>query len=109
MLDPRLLRTELEAVRANPARRGFGLDVAAFQDIEERRKALQVRVEQARNERNVRSKEIGKLKAAGADTVALMATVKELGDALAAGEAELETLQQQLGQLQLGLPNLLQA
>jgi seryl-tRNA synthetase len=38
-----------------------------------------------------------------------MATVKELGDVLAAGEAELEVLQQQLGQLQLGLPNLLQA
>ena len=109
MLDPRLLRTDLEAVRANLARRGYSLDVAAFQDFEERRKALQVRVEQARNERNVRSKEIGKLKAAGADTAALMATVKELGDALAAGEAELEALQQQLGQLQLGLPNLLQA
>jgi seryl-tRNA synthetase len=109
MLDPRLLRTDLETVRANLARRGFSLDVDAFQDIEERRKQLQVRVEQARNERNVRSKEIGKLKAAGADTAALMATVKELGDALAAGEAELETLQQQLGQLQLGLPNLLQA
>jgi seryl-tRNA synthetase len=109
MLDPRLLRTDLETVRANLARRGFSLDVAAFQDFEERRKALQVRVEQARNERNVRSKEIGKLKAAGADTTALMATVKELGDVLAAGEAELEVLQQQLGQLQLGLPNLLQA
>ena len=109
MLDPRLLRTDLDAVRANLARRGHSLDVAAFQDFEERRKALQVRVEQARNERNVRSKEIGKLKAAGADTVALMATVKELGDALAAGEAELDVLQQQLGQLQLGLPNLLQA
>jgi seryl-tRNA synthetase len=109
MLDPRLLRTDLEAVRANLARRGYSLDVAACQDFEERRKALQVRVEQARNERNVRSKEIGKLKAAGADTVALMATVKELGDALAAGEAELDVLQQQLGQLQLGLPNLLQA
>ncbi|MBL8199241.1 MAG: serine--tRNA ligase [Chromatiales bacterium] len=109
MLDPRLLRTDLDAVRANLARRGYSLDVAAFQDFEERRKALQVRVEQARNERNVRSKEIGKLKAAGADTAVLMATVKELGDALTAGEAELETLQQQLSQLQLGLPNLLQA
>ena len=85
MLDPRLLRTDLEAVRANLARRGFSLDVAAFQDIEERRKALQVRVEQSRNERNVRSKEIGKLKAAGADTAALMATVKQLGDAAGSG------------------------
>ena len=109
MLDPRLLRTDLETVRANLARRGFSLDVAAFQDIEERRKVLQVRVEQLRNERNVRSKEIGKLKAAGADTAALMAMVKELGDELAAGEAALDALQRQFSELQLGLPNLLHA
>ena len=107
MLDPRLLRTDPEAVRANLARRGFSLDVAAFQNIEEQRKVLQVRVEQSRNERNVRSKEIGKLKAAGADASALMATVKQLGDELAAAEGELEVLQQQLTDLQLGLPNLL--
>lgn len=107
MLDPRLLRTDPEAVRANLARRGFSLDVAAFQDIEEQRKVLQVRVEQSRNERNVRSKEIGKLRAAGADASALMAKVKQLGDELAAAEGELEVLQQQLTDLQLGLPNLL--
>jgi len=109
MLDPRLLRTDPEAVRANLARRGFSLDVAAFQNIEEQRKVLQVQVEQSRNERNVRSKEIGKLKAAGTDASALMATVKQLGDELAAAEAELEVLQQQLTDLQLGLPNLLLA
>ncbi len=108
MLDPRLLRTDPEAVRANLARRGFSLDVAALQDIEERRKVLQVRVEQSRNERNVRSKEIGKLKASGADTAPLMGTVKQLGEELAAAETELEALQQQLTELQLGLPNLLQ-
>ncbi len=108
MLDPRLLRTDPEAVRANLARRGFSLDVAAFQDIEERRKVLQVRVEQSRNERNVRSKEIGKLKASGGDTAPLMATVKQLGEELAAAETELETLQQELTELQLGMPNLLQ-
>jgi seryl-tRNA synthetase len=107
MLDPRLLRTDPEAVRANLARRGFSLDVAAFQDIEERRKVLQVRVEQSRNERNVRSKEIGRLKASGADTAELMATVKQFGEELAAAEAELEVLQQQMTDLQLGLPNLL--
>jgi seryl-tRNA synthetase len=108
MLDLRLLRTDPEAVRTNLARRGFSLDVAVFQEIEERRKVLQVRVEQSRNERNVRSKEIGKLKATGVDTVPLMATVKQLGEELAAAETELEALQKQLTDLQLGLPNLLQ-
>jgi len=107
MLDPRLLRTDLDAVRANLARRGFALDAAAFQSLEERRKAVQVRVEELRGERNARSRDIGKLKAAGQDTTALMAAVKALGDEQAGLEAQLQTLQDVLQDLQLGLPNLL--
>jgi len=108
MLDPRLLRTDLDAVRANLARRGFALDAAAFQSLEDRRKAVQVRVEELRGERNARSREIGKLKASGQDTATLMASVKALGDEQADLEAQLETLQGVLNDLQLGLPNLLQ-
>jgi len=108
MLDPRLLRTDLDAVRANLARRGFALDGAAFQALEERRKAVQVRVEELRGERNARSKEIGKLKAAGQDTAPLMAAVKQLGDEQADLEAQLQVLQGVLQDLQLGLPNLLE-
>jgi seryl-tRNA synthetase len=107
MLDPRLLRTDLDAVRANLARRGFVLDAAAFQSLEDRRKAVQVRVEELRGERNSRSREIGKLKASGQDAAALMAAVKQLGDEQADLEAQLETLQEVLQDLQLGLPNLL--
>jgi seryl-tRNA synthetase len=107
MLDPRLLRTDLDAVRANLARRGFVLDAAAFQSLEDRRKAVQVRVEELRGERNSRSREIGKLKASGQDAAALMAAVKQLGDEQADLEAQLQTLQEVLQDLQLGLPNLL--
>jgi seryl-tRNA synthetase len=109
MLDPRLLRTDLEAVRANLARRGFAFDAAAFQALEDRRKAVQVRAEELRGERNARSREIGKLKGAGQDTTALMAAVKALGDEQAELEARLATLQGALTDLQLGLPNLLMA
>ena len=76
MLDPRLLRTELDAVRANLARRGFTLDASAFQALEDRRKAVQVRVEELRSERNARSREIGKLKGAGEDATALLDAVQ---------------------------------
>lgn len=107
MLDPRLLRTDLDAVRANLARRGFVLDTAAFQSLEDRRKAVQVRAEELRGERNTRSREIGKLKASGQDAAALMAAVKQLGDEQADLEAQLLTLQNVLQDLQLGLPNLL--
>ena len=109
MLDPRLLRTDLDAVRDNLARRGFALDAAAFQSLEDRRKAVQVRVEELRGERNARSREIGKLKASGQEVATLMAAVKALGDEQADLEAQLETLQGVLQDLQLGLPNLLLA
>jgi seryl-tRNA synthetase len=39
MLDPRLLRSDLDAVRANLARRGFQLDTAAFAALEAPRPA----------------------------------------------------------------------
>jgi len=107
MLDPKLLRTDLDTVRANLARRGFAFDAAAFQALEDRRKAVQVRAEELRGERNTRSKEIGRLKAAGQDTAALMAAVKALGDEQADLEAQLATLQGALEDVQLGLPNLL--
>ena len=58
MLDPKLLRTDAEAVAANLARRNFSFDVAAYQALEDRRKDLQARVEELRNERNVNSIDI---------------------------------------------------
>ncbi len=108
MLDPRLLRTDLEGVRANLARRGFVLDTAGFQVLEDRRKGVQVRVEELRGERNARSREIGKLKAAGQDTAELMAAVQQIGAEQTDLEAQMATLQNVLQDIQLGLPNLLQ-
>jgi seryl-tRNA synthetase len=107
MLDPRLLRSDLDAVRANLARRGFPLDTAAFAALEERRRDLQVRVEQLRNDRNVRSKEIGRAKAAGQDAAPLLEAVRDLGEQLAAAEAGLVEVQSGLDGFQMLLPNLL--
>jgi seryl-tRNA synthetase len=109
MLDPRLLRSELDRVRENLARRGFALDTAAYLGLEETRREAQLRVEQLRNERNVRSKGIGKAKAQGADLAPLLAEVEHLGSALAAAEGELDGVAARLRDLQLGMPNLLDA
>ncbi len=107
MLDPKLLRQDLDAVAANLSRRGVRLDLVAYRALEERRKALQVRVEELRNERNVSSKSIGRAKATGEDAGPLMARVRELGEALAAAEQDLEQVQAALADIHLGLPNLL--
>jgi seryl-tRNA synthetase len=107
MLDVKLLRGDLDAVVANLARRGFDLDAAAYAELEDRRKGLQTRVEELRNERNVKSRSIGKAKAAGEDIAPLLAEVENLGDALKAADGELDAVQEALRDLQLGLPNLL--
>jgi len=107
MLDPRLLRSDTDRVRQNLARRGFDLDAGAYLALEERRRDAQLKVEQLRNERNVKSRGIGKAKAQGVDIAPLLAEVDTLGDALKAAEADLDAVQAQLLALQLGLPNLL--
>jgi len=107
MLNQKLLRNDLEQVRANLARRGYVLDTTAYVSLEDRRKALQVQVEELRNERNVKSKRIGAAKAAGEDIQPLLDAVQSLGDALKSAEGELGELQADLNDLQMGLPNLL--
>jgi len=109
MIDPKLLRTATTDVANNLARRGFVFDTAAYLALEDRRKALQVDTENLQNERNTSSKGIGKAKAAGEDIAPLLAAVKDLGERLEAGQAELRSVQAELQDIELGLPNLLDA
>ena len=82
MLDSKRLRTEPNEVAAQLARRGFALDVHGFNALESRRKEIQVATQQLQNERNTRSKAIGKAKAAGEDIQPLLDEVAGLGDQL---------------------------
>jgi seryl-tRNA synthetase len=107
MLDPKLLRQDLDLVVANLGRRGFAFDRGRYVDLESRRKELQVRVEGLRQTRNERSKSIGRAKAAGADVDALKREVGELGDALAAADAQLDGVTAELDEFLAGIPNLL--
>ncbi|MBK1644593.1 serine--tRNA ligase [Thiocapsa imhoffii] len=106
MLDPRLLRTELDEVAMHLARRGLVLDQARIEDLERERKQRQVEVESLRGERNSRSKAIGKVKGAGGDIAPLLAEVADLGARLATAETRLDAIQGELEQIGLELPNL---
>jgi len=107
MLDQKLLRNDLAAVVANLARRGFTFDAVRFAELEEHRKGVQIKVEERRNDRNVKSKGIGQAKAKGEDIQPLLDAVASMGAELEVAEAELKTLQAELDAVQLGLPNLL--
>jgi seryl-tRNA synthetase len=108
MIDPKLLRQSAKDVADNLARRGHEFDAAAYQKLDEQRKALQVETEALQNERNTSAKKIGKAKASGEDVEPLLAAVKDLGDRLDASEAKLRGVQETLQGIELGLPNLLQ-
>ena len=106
MLDPNMLRNELDAVAEKLARRGFKLDVEMLRQQEERRKVLQVETESLQAERNARSKSIGAAKARGEDIEPLRLEVNELGEKLDAAKAELDKLQNEIRDLALSIPNL---
>lgn len=107
MLDQKLLRSELEVVAAKLIRRGYELNTKEFAELEAKRKELQVKTEALQSERNTKSKGIGKAKAAGEDIQPLLAEVSSLGEALDKAKAENSAIQQQVHQLIIGIPNLL--
>ncbi|PHM25507.1 serine--tRNA ligase [Xenorhabdus budapestensis] len=106
MLDPNMLRNELDAVAEKLARRGYTLDVETVRKQEERRKVLQVETETLQAERNSRSKTIGAAKARGEDIEPLRQEVNQLGEKLDSAKAELEALQAEIRDLALGMPNI---
>jgi seryl-tRNA synthetase len=106
MLDPRLIRNQLDETATRLAVRGFKLDTARIAALEGERKEVQVRTQELQNERNTRSKAIGKAKAAGEDIAPLMAEVAKLGDDLKQGQNRLEELQTDLNDILLGVPNI---
>ena len=107
MIDPKLLRADPDAVARNLARRGFELDVGALRALEEKRKPWAVEVDRLRAERNANAKAVGMAKARAEDITTLIARGEELTVQLGRAEGELEGVQRELEQWQLGLPNLL--
>jgi seryl-tRNA synthetase len=106
MLDPRLLRNNLDEVAAKLQSRGYSLDVAALTELEEKRKVLQVATQDLQNERTVRSKAIGKAKASGEDIEPLLADVSGLGEKLEEAKSSLEQVMNALNIIYQETPNL---
>jgi len=109
VLDPKLLRSDLPGVATALARRGFVLDVQAFAALEEQRKSAQIEADRLRAERNANAKAIGFAKSKGQEVAALLATGESLGAQLQEVDHRLEAVQSQVSELQLGLPNILNA
>jgi len=106
MLDPSLLRKELDGVVHALARRGIAFDAERFHTLEARRRAVQVETETVQAQRNALAKQIGQLKARGQDATAVLAQAQAIPSRLQALEAELTGIQTQLADWLMTIPNL---
>ncbi|MFQ1022423.1 serine--tRNA ligase [Avibacterium paragallinarum] len=107
MIDPNLLRNNLaEVAEKLKIRRGFELDAARISELEDQRKALQVKTETLQAERNTRSKAIGAAKARGEDIAPLLAEVDNMGIELSMAKSQLDDVQAELQEIALSIPNI---
>ncbi len=107
MIDPKLLRSAPEDVARNLARRGFSLDVQAYNELEAKRRQWQLESDRLRAEHNSHAKTVGQAKARGADIASFLARGEALAREVEDTGRALEAVQTELTDWQLGLPNLL--
>ena len=106
MLDSKYLRGDIAETAQRLATRGFSLNVAQINALEEQRRELQVSTQELQNQRNSKSKAIGQAKARGEDIAPLLAEVDGLGEALNKAKIQLDAVLAELDQIALTLPNL---
>ena len=108
MLDIKLIREQAETVCQRLATRGRGDEarIAEIAALDEKRRKLLTESENLKSQRNAVSKEIGQLKAKGQDASAPMTAMKQVGEKIAALDAEVAALDAQLQQITLVIPNL---
>ena len=105
MLDPQLLRTDLDRVAQRLADRGFEFDADAFRALEEERKQVQSRTQELQAQRNALAKQIGQAKGKGEDATALMAQSTEAGAGLGELEKRLADVQSRVQAFLSVIPN----
>ncbi|WP_459617372.1 serine--tRNA ligase [Bordetella sp. 2513F-2] len=106
MLDPILLRKDLQTVVDRLKSRRVDFDTERFNELESRRKAVQTETESLQARRNALAKQIGQLKAKGEDATAVMAESQALPARLKQLEEDLADVQSQLNELLMAVPNL---
>ena len=106
MLDIELIRSDPEYVRAALLKRIDDVDLDPILEADALRRKLTTEVDTARAERNRQAKEIGKLKASGADTAEAQKQAAALGDQVTAMQAALTEADKTLHDLLMELPNI---
>ena len=108
MLDIKLIREKPALVQQRLATRGRGDEarIAEIAALDENRRKLATESDRLKAERNKVSKEIGAAKSKGLDAGPAMAAMKQVGDKIAALDQAITTIEAQLQDVLLVIPNL---
>ncbi len=106
MIDPQLLRKDVNSVAAQLANRKFILKVDQYTALESKRKTLQAQSEELQAKRNQLAKQIGMKKAKAEDAAAEMAQSVQCNELLNTASRELDLLQKEMADFLMGIPNL---
>jgi seryl-tRNA synthetase len=106
MLDVKLLRENLDQVKARLATRGGTIDWDEFVNLDRERRDALAHIERLKEKKNRLSGEIGKLKKSGADASALMREGEEVSEAIHVVEGPLADIEGRFDRFMLTLPNL---
>ncbi|WP_336790926.1 serine--tRNA ligase [Paenibacillus sp. MMO-177] len=107
MLDVKWLRNEYEQVEKALKNRNASLDlISGFPELDVKRRALLVETDNLKTRRNTVSQEVAKLKKSGGDAEALIIEMREVGDRIKELDEEIRTVEAQVEELMLAIPNL---
>jgi seryl-tRNA synthetase len=105
MLDPKLLRSHIEEIAQRLKSRGYHLNIEQITQLEEQRKALQMKTQELQSQSNQSAKSIGLAKAKG-EAVALIAKeAKIIKGQRELCEHQLRVVKEQLQTIYLTIPN----
>ena len=106
MIDINLIRNDAEAIKRRYLKRGKDIDFTQLLAWDEERKSIISTVEKMKAERNKVSALIPQLKKQGQDVSATIAEMKALGDKIAEMDKQLDTVNANIQDFLLRLPNL---
>jgi len=107
MIDPKILKEDIQSCKDNLAKRGYSLDDKKFLSLENQRKDLQTNVEELQAQKNKLSKNFGELKKSGQSTDELSLELEKIKSQTIDLEKNLSLLQTEISTFLMDIPNLI--
>lgn len=109
MIDPKIIRDDIESIRKLLERRNMqgAVNVDELKAVDEERRNLSLKSDELREKRNTLSKTIGQLKSQGKNADDAMKEVQSISDEIKKFTDRLEELNEKFKDLHLSIPNIL--